>query len=313
VSRNEQNQDSDDFITTSSRVEGYEVLIYDFRHSFSSLPGQIEFNIEYNNRDLPFEIEKSSGKVYYLISEDTSQFNSNGEKHFFLNISLTLRLKRFFLIEIKIINDDQLIQLRGLTQKFKLNSEGSNKQVGRVTIYHLDSIGNKRLNFELAESENYEIDAKTGYLFAKNETSHGYVNIKLTVAVSGYVGAKCTLMKIDVFLYNDLDRGLLDKDVFDFKLEILSDFNDLETEFVLSRKYEVVSEARRPARFGLLNNELERHCQLNMYNGVLSCYFQRSVLMSLPRKVFNLAVIAYYLDDKYLQYAKYAQVSFNFI
>jgi hypothetical protein len=314
LSKIEDNQNNDEnFISTSNKVEGYEVEIYNFRHQFANLPDQIEFNIEYGNYDLPFEIEKYTGKLFYLISEDTRKYNRNGEKYFYLNVTITDgQIKTYFIMEIKLNDDEQIIRLDGLVNK--LYFDLSSQQIGQVSISNLD-LGYKNLNFEIKESENFEIDSKTGYLFIKagQDLRDVYNNSKLDVNISGFVGLKHTLINSEVFIFNDLSTKVFNQENFDFKLEIDSDLikSGLEAEFGLSEQYEIVSETKRPVRFKLINNELEKFCQLNLFNGVLQCFFSRLALNNVQKGVFNMLAVAYYPDNEYLQHAEYAQVKNN--
>jgi hypothetical protein len=313
LSKIDQNQNNnDDFISTSNKIEGYEIQIYNFRHQFPTLPDQIEFSIEYNNVDIPFEIEKRTGKLFYLISEDTLEFDRNGEKYFYLNVTIANgQLKKYFIIEIKLSDDEKIIQLEGSAPQ-KLYFDAYNQQVGQVSISDFD-FGYKSSNFEVAESDLFEIDSKTGYLFVRAEENlkeiHNYS--KIDVAITGVIGQKYTQIKSEVFIFKSLEANLFDQKSFDFKLDFSFDCAEsgLETEFILSEQYAILSEIKRPTRFRLINNELDKFCQLNEFNGVLGCFFSKSSLVNTQKKKFNLIAAAYNLDDEYLQFAEYAQVN----
>ena len=270
-----------------NKIEGYEILIYEFQQSFCC--NQAEYKIEYNNEDLPFEIEKLTGKVFYLLSEDTIEYSLNGDKFFnlIINILNPSEVKQFML-QIQLVNNDPLIQLDNLVNVFHFNP--SKPLIGQIFSDHFD-LSAKKLKFQLAQTENFDVEATTGHLFIKSLSNE--CNFKLNVNATGYTGEKRTLLKFDVFLYNSncYQTIAFDKTHFDLKIEA-SD-GKFEAEFKLSAQYSIVNANNRPARFRLIGNELEQFCQLNWFNAILSCYFHEAFLFEYTQRVFNLVGIAY--------------------
>lgn len=307
--------------------DGYDVLVFDFNREYPS-NNIFEYYLDYHDdADYPFELEKYTGRLYYLTAEDArDEYDDYGLKRFKLDLYFidSARARLDFTLLVTLIDDDPLrLTMHNLVNTFYLAANVNDQKltpIGRIDVpsalrnsietnlshVHRFVVNNpKMFQFQLVNSTDsglFRLDAFTGQLFLNrsNRTEHTFY--KLTVTVSGSVGYKSScLFHVDVYVmlgnrFVDLsivpvkfDQTELTTTVYVRSFEIGGYFQPID-----QLRVEPTSPASR-LRFKLLNDHQHR-CEVNWYDGSeLKCLVNRRKFVT--TETITLFVLAYDLDD----------------
>jgi hypothetical protein len=301
---------------------GYNYLLADFRNEYPSLT---RFALSYEGGDIPFEIEHSTGKLYYLLSEDRSEFDtSSGEKRFELNVKLTDSASNEidFFVDVRLIDDDELVYMDDqLITKFFISPNSSKDElIGQIKVLeafekaetnltrrYVEFLrrNQMRFEFEIADSDDYEhlfrLDRFSGLLFAnKSIVRLGDKFKKMAVKVSGKVGEKRCHFLVNVYIFmikppNEpitIDSHRFESNEISVNVTLNNDEEYFEPKIKLSEEESNVFNAN--LRYKLLRNEEQSRCEVNWYNGRFKC---RSAPKPTENERLSVLIAAYDLEN----------------
>lgn len=317
--------------SAQSRKLGYDVLVHDFNTGLNENDQNlIEFSIDYQDQnDLPFEINKYSGQLYYLISEDTSEFDSNYEKKFIFRIILKdlNNIVSFCEIDFCLINNDPIVYTENLTNKFLVDKYlSSNKLIGQIDLInsleannHQDSsqliiflnLNQVELNFKIEYSNDvFYLDPRTGHLFTNDligsQRSQFYsLNVKVTGKIPNL--NKNLLFEINVYI---IARDSIDPSVlysaglvnFEEKTQSFKVNGARNISFNLKAISSNINKEKH-LRFKILYKSTDE-CEINWFNGNILCLFGHK-----QRELIRLTALVYDIEDKYFKNTDSSQVS----
>lgn len=296
------NQREENLLTKLNQVEGYELVVYQFdKNRFESDCQVEEFAIVYDQNDqIPFEIDRFSGSVYYLISEDLDWMFH--DKSF--NLSITLECDRskskHFLLKVEFINDDPiyLIDSQPPIQYFYY-MDRLNNQIGQIATRY-DNQSDKSLYFELVnKSLLIDVNYHTGYMITTGLESDAQFEVQIT----GFVGHRPVLIRSEVHITTvkrSPQRWFFQKDVFDIIITMSSNASSVAVQL------SSLAGPTPSVTFNLIANPLEGSCELNR-TGVLECNFINSIAL---QKDIEFVAQACYIGPRCLQTSQLAVVSY---
>lgn len=282
--------------TTRSSRFGYNYLVFEFEREY---PHAAVKSIQHyslldyarprkrvvnNNESVPppFEIEKFTGKLFYMLSEDTLDFDRlHGEKSYDLVIRLTdyAQQELDYFVTVTLVDDDELFYTtqtgaRSLTNKLFIEPGlvGEGQLIGQVNVIdalkqadesdslmrYVEILQNnpKKFHYEIMHSNDHDglfrVDETTGLVYAARPViqMNGDKFKKLVVRVSGRVGQReerrC-LFFIDVYVFMRTRRpGVIPRNPVKF---VANEFNtsvkiDVDVDFGLDFFFEPVEISR---------------------------------------------------------------------
>jgi len=256
-----------------------ESVIYEF-----NLPNY-EFSIDYDscNDSIPFEINQFTGRLAYLIGEDNSNFDKDGEKYFKFNVLIaSANTVSAFNIEFLLIDDDPIVLINenSLTTRFTVDNIG-NELIGQIDFASMiksESLKNmfiskqQSLNFRIQDkSSMFHLDESTGLLYLKNSFELKSQIHSLNVRVNGTVGSRVILVHVNVLIFISKElhfniSKLKLKEKYDFYMNNSLKQSVQEFQFYSNNDPELVT------RFKVLNQQdPEQFCQINWLTGIIYC------------------------------------------
>ncbi|CAF0722547.1 unnamed protein product [Brachionus calyciflorus] len=290
----------------SIRENPYELLIYDFGNfGYLNERNLIEFVIEYFN-DLPFEIEKYSGKLYYLVSEDSKDFNLYFEKNYKFKLTATDLNgdSAEIAIDFTLIDDDPISYLgdKLIHTILVTKTIQKNEIIGKIELTNilnqnnyenfteiLNALTNNfwEINYEIISDNNqFEIDTKTGLVVSKDQIEiKDDQFFKICVQVNGKLGRKEMTLLIDVNIIVNLNLPLrynskpeFERKLIKFETENTTSYFQLETKKSVNRN---------SLRFRIIQN-IDADCQIDFFTGIIKCLLINVKKVYLTALVFSL-------------------------
>jgi hypothetical protein len=232
-----------------STFKGYQIEIYEFKNKFN------DYDLIYADQDLPFDLEKHSAKLVYLLSEDSLEYDLNNEKKFHLNISVNSGVA-YFQLDIKLIDDSFDVKFNFSKQEFYYEDDGL---IGQLKLPISMSSMNKNLTFECFKSDKVRIHSKTGHLLIVNGSQKR--DYELSVILNGEMSNQKIFYEIPVLVrYQKRTVKKETEQEIDFDS---IDENNIEHQLA-NLKYRVI------------RNDLNGLCEINFYSGELNCVPNKS-------------------------------------
>lgn len=302
-------------LLVKSTDNSFDFLVYKINSTISQR-NLIEFTIVYNE-NIPFQIGKYTGELFYLPSEDLNDFNQFYEKLYNFQIDATdLNGKTVQIMVEFILFDNDPISYFGnaLNQIINVRDDLDEKQiVGKVdlknalinNIYQnftpfLNTVDYWKMDFKLLNLDsNFSINPNTGLIFANKFISvTGRKFYQLKVEINSKFALKN--ISIEFYIYIVFENHLIDQ-TLEFKFEkknykFIS--NGSSYQFKLSTINNSINKYRR---FRLIDQN-GFNCRINISTGIVHC-----VNINKYKKI-DIFVIVY--DTKSVNYYDLAKVNF---
>ncbi|RNA31535.1 hypothetical protein BpHYR1_033202 [Brachionus plicatilis] len=271
-------------IIDKSADNPFDILIHEIG-SNNGPRNLIEFSIVYNE-NIPFEIGKYTGKLYYLPSEDGKNFDAFYEKNYEFQIAATDLDGNTaqLIVQFKLFDDDPISYFgHKLNQFIQVKGHLVDKQIiGKIdlgnalekNIYKnfselLSTYYQWKINYKIINSErNFIIDSKTGLIFANNlilsNKSGQFYQLKVEVNAE----FRQKKISIQIYAYVVPENQKYSMDIFEFgkkKFKFIS--NESRAQFSLKTKH---SSFNMDRRFRIIDKP-GLNCQVNTVSGILDC------------------------------------------
>jgi hypothetical protein len=286
---------------------------------------ELEYEIDYKT-NIPFEINRLNGRISYLIGEDVASFNQNNEKDYKFSVIVrdVYSDEKKVWFEVKIINDDPLVQFRGLVNYFYINENTpTNFLIGQLNFRNSSTeLSSGNLKFYLlndsAQSNEFCLSEQTGLLYSKKQISSQQEKFyKFNAKVNGTIGHRSVYFVIEVFVVVNKLMGLNE---IESSNKIIK-FSQSKYEFYISDRSKIQIfklnytsfASKDKIRFKAINQLDANSCELNWYNGLIYCNSDELAQYACYKKEvsYSFNVIAYDLDDKYLKTVDLTNVNIN--